>query len=322
VILFVMTRGHRYSVRPLVRQLLGPALPRCERTTYESLFSAQAGPAATYIFTDLERLTSFELGLAAQVYQAMVRRGLRCLNDPARVLARSELLRRLYLEGINPYNAYSADMKPRPQRFPVFVRPETEHGGEAPSLLQCQAELDRHLSQLQQNNVPLRGLLVVEYAAEPFAPGAWRRYGTFNIGGRVQMNHMAIQDRWHVSQGTRGFATEDMFKEEHATIAENRFASELRPIFELANIDWGRADHATFNGRQIVYEINTNPAIREPSPQTSPIRDEALAMARAVMAESLWAIDTGDGSVVDFCDMQELSARRAHLRRGLHIRRP
>jgi hypothetical protein len=322
MIFFVMTDGHEYTVKPIVQQTLGPAVPPSKYTTYARLMDARRCPAATYIFVDLERLTPFELRLAAQVYQAMVRSGLRCLNNPALVLTRRELLRRLYVEGINPFNAYPADMMPRPERFPVFVRPEEEHGGEPPPLLQDQDELDSHLSELRRNNVPLRGLLVVEYAAEPIAPGIWRRFGTFNIGGRLHMNHTASQDRWHVSQGTRGLATEEMFHDEHAAIAENRFSSELRPIFELARIEYGRADHATFQGRQIVYEINTNPALNEPSPQRSPIRDEALALSRVAIAESLWAIDTGDGSLVDFCDRRELSARREHMRKGRYVGRP
>ena len=321
MIVFVTTVGHQYTVQPLVQQTLGLALPPCAVTTYEPLIASQHGPAATYIFTDLERLTPGELRLAAQVYRSLLRHGLRCLNNPAKVLTRRALLRRLYLKGINPFNVYPADMMARPGRFPVFVRAEAEHGGEPPRLLQDAAELRRHLLALRENSVPLAGLLVVEYAAEPMAPGIWRRFGTFNIGGRLHLNHMAAQDRWHVSQGVRGLGTEPMFREEYAAIAENRFAAELQPIFELANIEWGRADHATYQGREIVYEINTNPTIREPRPQRSPIRDEALALARAAMAESLWAIDTGDGSRPTLCDSEELAARRRRIGTGAYIRR-
>jgi hypothetical protein len=256
------------------------------------------------------------------MYLAMVRRGIRCLNNPARIMARPELLRRLYVDGVNPHNVYSADMLPRPEQFPVFVRPEVDHGGEAPPLLQDQAELDRHLLQLQEKGVSLRGLLVVEYAAEPIAPGVWRRFGTINIAGRLHVNHAATQDRWYVSQGVPDLPTEAMYQEERAAIAENRFASDMRPIFDLANIEYGRADHATFKGRQVVYEINTNPTIGRDRPQRSPTRDEAHAMAREQMAQALWAIDTGDGSLTDLCDREELSVSREHIRRGLYVRRP
>jgi len=321
MIIFVTTAGHDYTVQVLVEQKLGTAVPPCAVTTYERLIGSQHGPAATYIFADLERLAPWELRLAADAHQSLVRRGLRCLNNPAKVLTRRALLRRLYMDGINPFNIYPADLMPRPSQFPVFVRAEAQHGGEPPRLLQDQSELRRYLQALRDNNVPLGGLVVVEYAAEPMAPGIWRRFGTFNIGGRVQLNHMAAQDRWHVSQGVRGLGTEAMFREEHAAIAENRFASVLRPIFELAHIEWGRADHATYQGRQIIYEINTNPTIREPRPQRSPIREEALALARTAMAESLWAIDSGDGSRTDLCDAEEVAARRKRIATGSYIRR-
>jgi hypothetical protein len=232
------------------------------------------------------------------------------------------LLSLLHAEGINPYNVYRADMLPRPQRFPVFVRPETAHAGAPPPLLHGQAELDRHLETLRENNVPLRGLLVVEYAAEPFAPGFWRRYRTINIGGRIQVARAACAQHWYVAGDGVRLRTNAILREEHAVVAENRFAAELRRVFELAKIEWGRADHATFNGRQIVYGIDTNPTIRASGAQRSTLRAQSAALARTAMVEGLRGINSGDGSPIRVCDRKELLARREHLKEGLYIARP
>ena len=51
-------------------------------------------------------------------------------------------------------------------------------------------------------------------------------------------------------------------------------------------------------GRQVIYEINTNPTIGPPAAQTTPIREQALAAARRRLAALLWRLDSGDGSPV------------------------
>jgi hypothetical protein len=63
-------------------------------------------------------------------------------------------------------------------------------------------------------------------------------------------------------------------------------------------VEWGRADHSTFAGRPLVYEVNTNPSLDSLSPQRLPIRDETLGFARKRMAEQLWKLDWGNGSPV------------------------
>jgi hypothetical protein len=40
---------------------------------------------------------------------------------------------------------------------------------------------------------------------------------------------------------------------------DNPHVERLRPVFELADLEYGRIDHALANGRPRVLEINTNP---------------------------------------------------------------
>lgn len=295
MLVFVTTPGHEYTVSSLVNRKFGAKAPPCKVTNYGKLFRASAARRATHIFTDLERLYDWELAMAANLYRALKDAGLRCLNDPARAKGRYELLRSLHAGGINPFNVYRAEDEPRPQRFPVFLRRESDHKGPLSGLIQDQAALDNKLAELRAAGVPLRGMIVVEFASEPIAPGAWRKYGTFRVGDAILVDHAVIENDWVTKEGTDGLASEQMFRDEQKAILSNCFAEELKSAFELSGLEWGRADHADYRGRQIVYEINSNPHLGRIGKQRSAIRAEALRFARKRMAEELWKLDSGDG---------------------------
>jgi hypothetical protein len=300
MLLFLTTRGHSEPLRSFVERTFGADTPDCRVKTYDELFLTGRTLQAVHFFTDIERLYDWELLLAADLYRAIRKAGLPCLNDPSRVMARYQLLRRLHATKVNPFNAYRAEDDPRPSRFPVFIRSEATHQAPLSDLLPDQATLDAALQRMREHGIPLRGLIIVEFAAQPIAPGAWRKFGTFKVGDAVLLDHAVVEDRWAVKYGKSGFSTDQMFEDERAAVMANAFAEELRPVFDLAGIEWGRADHATFEGRQIVYEINTNPTIGSQTVQRSPIRDETLRFARERMARQLWRLDFGSGSIVSF----------------------
>jgi hypothetical protein len=235
-----------------------------------------------------------------------------CLNDPARVMCRYELLRVLHKAGINPHTSYRAVDQPLPERFPVFVRFEADHRAPISELLPTQATLDTKLTELRAAGVPLRGAIVVEYTSEPIAPGIWQKFGTFRVGNSVLVDHAVAEDRWLVKYGKKGLATGEMFEAERAAVVSNRFAEELRPAFEISGIEYGRADHATYRGRQVVYEVNTNPNVEPLTRQRSPIRDATLQFARQRMAQHLWEIDFGNGSRLRFHAGRRLLEYRRH----------
>jgi hypothetical protein len=309
MLLFVTAHGHSYTVMSLLQGTFGAATPACQVTTYDALFQATRTRQATHIFADIERLYDWELALAADVYRAIRAAGLPCVNDPARVMSRYELLRNLHAAGVNPFNAYRAEDRPQPRRFPVFVRIEADHFMPVSDLLADQAALDAELISLRKRGTPLRGLIVIEFASEAIAPSVWRKFGTFRVGDAVLVDHAVAEDRWLVKYGKRGLATDAMFEEERAAVLSNRFAEELRSAFEIAGVEFG-ADHATFEGREIVYEVNTNPHIEPLTPQRSPIRDETLLFARERMAQQLWRMDFGNGAPVSFVPSERLMRYR------------
>jgi hypothetical protein len=305
MILFLTTRGHEFGVKLLVERVF-PNLPECRTMTYEDMFLETAFPVATYVFCDIERLAPWETRIATERYRSLKKAGMRCLNDPSRVMVRRELLRKLFRRKINPFNVYPADLRPRPRRFPVFVRSEAEHQRVFLQLLPDQASLERQLRLLKRQGWALRHLLVVEFAATPIAPGVWQRTGTFRIGDRVSVDSFAIENHWRVANGTKGLSTEAMFQAEYDAVHANALGEAVRPAFELAEIEYGRCDHATHEGREVIFEINTNPTISPIEGQRLPIREETLRFSRGRMAEMLHAVDTGEGGSVDLPPGQEM----------------
>jgi hypothetical protein len=297
MIVFITTPDHHDTFQALVTGDFGEALPMIRAASYDGFFSRTEFVRATFVFTDIERLAPWEQRLAAAAYRALRAAGLTCLNDPARVMGRYELLRTLHRAGINPFNAYRAEDRPEPARFPVFIRCENDHGPIS-ALIHAQPELDQMLLDLRAKGNPLRDLLVIEFCAEPIAPGVWRKFGTFRIDREMHVDHSVVEDRWYVKFGKIQDYPDAVFEEERDAIVGNHCAAEIVRAFDLAGIDYGRADHATVEGRPVIYEINTNPNIGGPEPQRRPIRAEALAVARRRFAQLLWRIDSGDGTAV------------------------
>src|SRR5262245_29531246 len=298
MIVFITTRGHEYTFKSLQQSIYGFPVPKVRTSDYHRLFRAKRVPRATYVFADLERLSAWELSVAAELHRVLTAAGLRCLNDPARAMARFELLRALHDSGLNPFNIYRADERPRPARFPVFVRFEAEHGRPLTDLLADQKTLEVWLDILQSNCIPLRGMVVVEYCSEPYRPGLWHKWSTFRVADRMSVDHLAIDESWNVKHGMWDKLVNESLEDEHHAVASNRFAADLEQAFDIAKIEFGRADHAWIAGRSIVYEINTNPYIGRYVLDLKPLRHRTQEIARCRLAEALESIDCKErGSV-------------------------
>ncbi|MCC0037538.1 MAG: hypothetical protein H6893_00915 [Brucellaceae bacterium] len=129
MITFIVAAHHQGTVAALRESVLAPLMPKTRAMSYDRLFSADRLMRGTYVFTDMERLAPSELRLASHYYRRLETiRGMRVLNDPARVKTRFALLRALREAHVNDFDAYQADSMPRPRRFPVFLRIAAEHG--------------------------------------------------------------------------------------------------------------------------------------------------------------------------------------------------
>jgi hypothetical protein len=212
---------------------------------------------------------------------------------------RYQLLCNLFEEGINPFAAYRGDGRPKPARFPVFVRNASDHRAPMSALIKDQDELDHFLKSLVAGGRPLCGLMVVEYSAEPGADGIWRKTETHRIGKNHSVHGQIPSDNWLIKE--YGLTSDELQREEQAAVVANEVHANVRRAFDIAGVEWGRADHATFQGREIIYEINTAPYPQYSYPHgKDPIRIESMRIAFDRLYAFVRELDWGDGTVIRY----------------------
>ena len=250
-------------------------------------------PAGTYIFTDLDRLPLPSLQAAAERYRELRDKGFRVLNDPAQAMKRFGLLRALNRAGINDFDAYSVESLDRPKRWPVFLRLEGDHQRPLSGLLNTPEELDEALQSAVDAGVPRSALIIIEYAAEPVATGLFRKLSVFRVGDQMLGYTCVHDDQWIVKYGKKGIATPEMYEEEYRFVADNPFGPELRKVFDLAGIEYGRADFGLVGGKPQIYEINTNPNMKLIDPAAvNRRRNDSTELFRLNYIAAIRAIDT------------------------------
>jgi hypothetical protein len=218
----------------------------------------------TYIFTDFERLGTRELRAAASTWSTLeARPDVRLLNHPLRSLRRHALLETLHRLGRNHFTAHRAWRVPRHARFPVFLRTEHEHLGNASELLYSRGEVLLGIARyaLRRPNVLrwARRLLAVEHLDVADAAGVYRKYSCFAVGGAIVPRHLFLARRWMVKHAS--ILDPDALAEEQEFLEGNPHRDELREIFRIARVDFGRVDYGVAGGRVQVWEINTNAMI-------------------------------------------------------------
>lgn len=298
MIVFLTTAAWKTALKSLSGPGFGCDLPEIRIESYERIVRQAEVPTATYVFCDLERLSGFELQIAASLHRAMSSVGLRVLNNPARVKLRYELLRDLASCGRNPFDVYRCDDHPRPRRFPVFLRFEAAHIRPIPALLRDQAALDRNIEDLKQNGHAVAGKLVVECVPSDQIEGRWHKWGAFAVAGDTVLDHIAVDDNWLVKTGRWEMLTPGIVALEHQAVLENRDADYVSQAFAFANIEFGRADFARAGGRDVLFEINTNPIIYDLVPDPHELRRKTMETARRRLAAALFKIDGAGGRQV------------------------
>ncbi len=283
---FVVSRGHAYTLTDVARRPL-----RVRVVEYERLLGARRLRRATTVFTDLDRLSPWDRERAAAVALDLRSARVPVLNDPARVRTRAALLRALHEAGINDFNVYRVEEGLRPVRYPVFLRRDAGHQRPLSDLLPDWDAARRAVDEALDAGVPRSQLLIVEYAGEPVRSGIFRKLSVFRVGGRLVPHLCGHSDRWFVKRGKRGPIPEDLYDEELRILRENPYAKHLERAFEVAEIDYGRADFGLVEGRVQVYEINTNPHVRAPQPHRVPVRAESRRLAWELLREALAALD-------------------------------
>ena len=293
--LHFLYRGFQKNTHRRLRYCRGmPANAMC---SYTHLLEKSRYPYGTYIFMDRERMDPWEIRLYAGLYQHINQAGpgYRVLNDPACMMGRYELLRTLHAKGFNDFNVYLVSERRLPARYPVFIRHVFDHDYVLTDLLHDQAELDTALESLHAQHEPDEGLMIIEYCAEPVAGTLFRKLSGFRIGNNVFFHHTMHEHNWQVKYGEINSATQALYEEEYEMIRDNKFEKELRQVFELAKIDYGRVDFGLVNGKIQVYEINTNPTVIPPrNKHPNPTRNHSMKLAWSRYVNAMLAIDDTD----------------------------
>ncbi|MGB6994965.1 MAG: hypothetical protein WBG00_17215 [Thermoanaerobaculia bacterium] len=234
-------------------------------------------PGSIYVFTDLEILAAGEVELV----EALARRlaespGTTILNDLARSLTRFDLLRALHEAGVNSFGVDRVNRSSEPERRPVYTRDDRSHDdGSMSELLHSPAELSRHLADLAASGADLSHRTLVEYAGAPGDDGLFRKYAAMRLGDAIIPCHVFYGHHWVVKHSA--VFNEATAREELEYIEANPHQEILRRAFDLAGIEYGRADYGVVDGRVEVWEINTNPYVIRPEYTRQEARKEALA---------------------------------------------
>jgi len=303
MICFHQTRGHAYTLRHVRRS---PSAPPIRQGNYDQLLRARSVPRGTQVFTDLERLGPWDLELAAGLYLQMKQAGLPVWNNPARFKNRHSLLRTLHRAGLNDFDAYRVHGISAIRRYPVFLRKIQNHRSPVSDLLHTPAEVAEAVDRALAGGTPEENLVVIEYLAEPVRPGFYRRFSCYRVGPDI-VPYLTLHDRvwlvkYGVEQGLEFDGIEDVYREEHALIEQACHAEHLRRVFEIAGVEYGRADYGLYQGRIQVFEINTNPHLDPPEPHASATRAATMKLVWNNYLAALRRLDSPGGPRVPLAD--------------------
>lgn len=246
---------------------------------YEELPAWRALPAGTYVLSALDQLYPAGTRLLGELLDRLAEAGpcVRVLNSPRTTLLRLALLEELAHRGLNRHRAVSAAGDLGGLRFPVFLREEHRHTGAMTELLQTPAQLRAALARAIVRGHRLKDLLVVEFCDTADAEGLFRKYAAFIVGSQIIPKSLAHGRTWMLKHAEADF-TPSTILEERAYVLENPHEQELRRIFELARVEYGRIDYSLKGGAIQTWEINLNPVIgrgrRSSSRRAVPVPEE------------------------------------------------
>jgi hypothetical protein len=266
MIYFLTTRLHTYTVECLLQSPWGESFqPHVRLIPYETLLQAKKLPKGSYIFSDIDRLTPAETEQIAQVWQSLAMKlpTAALLNHPIRSMRRYQLLRTLNEVGINQFNVYHLTEARLPKQFPVFIRGENDHNGPQSELLHSQIELENEIETFVQKGKSLVDKIITEFCPTADDKGITRKYSAVIIGKRILPRHVFFSSK-NLILKLPDLIDSPFIEEEAKYLAENPHAEELRTIFDIAKINFGRIDYGYINGKIQVWEINTNPLLLWP----------------------------------------------------------
>jgi hypothetical protein len=236
---------------------IGPAL---RILPYQKIHRFETFPPGAYIFTDFDRLSQASRERLGQQVDDFEANGWLVLNHPERSMGRFDLLRALYENGLNAFNVYRLADWREARRFPMFIRKERGHDQLLPDLLPDAHALEREIGKLKAEEAIASELMIVEFGNVPDADGRFRKYSAYRVGNEIYGQHCFSARNWWIKYAGNDFGQEQ-YDEHLRYVAENPHRDQLRHIFDVAGIDYGRIDYCVVDGGVQTFEINTNPTV-------------------------------------------------------------
>jgi hypothetical protein len=215
----------------------------------------------TYIFSQTETLSRGLANVLRRICDDLRgRAGFRVLNQPGRSLGRYDLLHTLHREGLNSFQVFRLDPHTTPVRLPVFIRRERDNCGSQTRLLRTPEEYQAAVRAIGPDDGREEKCLIVEFCNTADPHGTYRKYSVVIVGDCLVPRHLLFGNTW-MTKWVGESLTAEQILEERQFVDQNPHAEQLRKIFALANIQYGRIDYALLDGKVQTWEINTNPTL-------------------------------------------------------------
>ncbi len=290
MIVYLVTADHAYTLNRYLQEWAPALSPQIQPVFYEEAPWDWLDLEATYVFSDIERLTPAEMQEAVAYAEKLASRGFRILNHPSRAPTRLALQKILHQSGVNPFRMFplaeAASLK-----FPVFLRLANSHQGSIGDLIHSQAELDLRIAGLDRVTAKAEDLVVVEYCDTRIDESRYVKYSAMRVGGKILPRHAMSSEQWMIK--SPDIVDNDALGLERDFLHDFRQAAAIENIFTLAKLDFGRIDFGLQNGEIRVWEINTNPTFMPAKKGLHPARKEMIDQTNLWLIEALQGLDPG-----------------------------
>ena len=261
MIYYVVPEAHDRLIRDYLGLWGKDVAERLRVVHTETLPTETLMPCGTYVLSAMDQYSSGMAAYVSAMYEQLSHeQGIRFLNQPRRTLQRFELLRQLHALGRNSFRAVRVTEDLTTLRYPVFVRDSHSHDGALSPLLNSPSEVESAIGRALVQGRSASRLMVVEFCDTADSNGYYRKYSAFVVGPHIIPRYLSVSREWML-KFSGGEFTPQLAEEELDYILANPHEAELRSVFGIAGVEYGRIDYAMKDGAVQVWEINLNPTI-------------------------------------------------------------
>jgi hypothetical protein len=224
---------------------------------YDAVGIAEDYRYCTILCCGTDKLSQTEaIGITSKL-ESCLGESSRILNHPLKTLSRFCQLKALHETKINKYSVWKVSENHEKFKFPLFLR-DLHSGRIISNIINS---IDALHSEL--NNLPLThfdDIMAVQWHAEIFPDGAYRKYSAFIVGNNVIPAHMYLSTNWCIRSKNK-LNSDRANKDEQIFLNENPHKNKLLEAARVCNIDYARVDYSVISGIVQIYEFNLNPFV-------------------------------------------------------------